>query len=182
MIDIDDHRRELAKLLQPLPAARGNIFGAWCCIALAANSEALSFLESQAGEKEAVQSAMAELDRAWTGTDARTTPLHALQRIDWDPDDIEMKDEASAQAATDLLAAINHYLRWQTGREVVALIACAECVVNAVDYLVSFELIDAATSDPVLHELKAQRAFARELAAATPRGGDRLKYREQLVR
>ena len=180
MIDVHEHRRALAELLRPISAAQGNRFGAWCCLALAANPAALSFLEAQAGRPEPVEAAVTELDRAWTGADLSTERLQAVRSIEWDPDDIAMDEEASAQAATDLLAALEHYLKWQSRRDVAALTACAECVVNAIDYLENFELVDAAVGQPVLRELEAQKAFARELIAGTLQDEDRLKYHEWL--
>jgi hypothetical protein len=180
MIDIQEHRRVLAELLRPVAVPQGNRFGAWCCLALLVIPAASSFLEAQAGEREPVNAVVAELERAWDGADVSTEQLQTLRDIEWDPDEISMDQEAPAQLATDLLAALEHYLKWQSSRDVAALTACAECVVNAIDYLVDFELIDAAVTQPVLRELEAQKAFARELISGTIRKEDRLKYHEWL--
>jgi len=182
MIDIDLHRKTLRQLLERLSVAQGNSFGAWCCIALGANSAALTFLESTPGGESLVQAAMDSLEGAWSGMGAKVLPLETLLRVDWDADGIEVEQEAAAQAATDLLAGIDHYLKWQSSRDVDALVRCAESVIDAVDYLASFESIPPSMTGPVLRELDAQLAFAGEPMAGTVRQADRLKHHEWLVR
>lgn len=181
MIDLPEHERILDALLRRASPAQGNRYAAWCCFALACNASAVVFLEKQDGGTGRTAQALGELDRAWAGLDPVEAPLDALQQVDWDPDDVDMHDEAAAQGATDLLAALKQLVRWRQTRDVAALAACAELVINAIDYLEGFELIDPSIQRPVDGELEAQKQFAQELLAGTIRETDRLKFHEWLI-
>lgn len=180
MIDIREHKRILSDLLKTASPALGNRFAAWCCFALTRNAKAVAFLEAQTGGTSRTAAVLTELDHAWAGNDTVEAPLDALQQVDWDPDDIEMEDEAAAQAATDLLAALKKLVRWQRTRDVDALVSCAELVINAIDYMEGFELLDPSIKQPVERELGAQKQFAQELLAGTIQEADRLKFHEWL--
>ncbi|RQT17125.1 hypothetical protein DF051_12965 [Burkholderia contaminans] len=100
--------------------------------------------------------------------------------MDWDPDAVEMEDDAAAQGATDLLAGLSFLAQWCTGHNVERLVACAEVLINRIDYLESFELIGGHAMNPVENEMNAQKNFARDLVAGILSDQDKRKYHEWL--
>ncbi|MCW3678888.1 hypothetical protein, partial [Burkholderia cenocepacia] len=65
-------------------------------------------------------------------------------------------------------------------QNVQQLVACAEILINRIDYLESFELIGGHVANPVDHEMNVQNDFARELVAGTLTDHDKMKYHEWL--
>lgn len=119
------------------------------------------------------------LDQVWNGNES-SNPLGDLVQVDWDPDAVEMDDDAAAQGATDLLAGLSFLAKWCAEHNVEQLVACAEILINRIDYLESFELIGGHVANPVDHEMKVQKDFARELVVGTLTDRDKMKYHEWL--
>ncbi len=119
------------------------------------------------------------LDQVWNGNE-NPNPLSDLEQVDWDLDAVEMDDDAVAQGAADLLAGLSFLAKWCAEQNVQQLVACAEILINRIDYLESFELIGGHVANPVDHEMNVQNDFARELVAGTLTDHDKMKYHEWL--
>ncbi|WP_148669135.1 hypothetical protein [Burkholderia pyrrocinia] len=156
-------------------------FGVWCCIGLAHDKSIFGFLAKQTGSTGAqINERVGDyLDQVWNGKE-NSNPLRDLEQVDWDPDGIEMDDEAAAQGATDFLAGLSFLAKWCAEHKVERLVACAEVLINRIDYLESFEMIPGHVANPVDREMNAQKNFSRELVAGTLADGDKVKYHEWL--
>ncbi|QRR07822.1 hypothetical protein FPJ27_16425 [Burkholderia sp. MS455] len=157
-------------------------FGVWCCIGLANDESVFRFLAKQTGNAGAhIKGRVGDyLDQIWNGGE-NSNPLIDLEQLDWDPDVVEIDDEAAAQGATDLLAGLSFLAKWCAEHKVERLVACAEVMINRIDYLESFELIGCHVANPVDHEMSVQKKFARELVAGTLTDHDKMKYHEWLL-
>ncbi|WP_152608117.1 hypothetical protein [Burkholderia sp. A9] len=109
-----------------------------------------------------------------------SNPLSDLEQVNWDPDAVEMDDEAAAQGATDLLAGLSFLDKWCAEHKVERVVACAEILVNRIDYLEGFDLIGGNVANPVENEMNFQREFARDLVGGRVSDRDKRKYHEWL--
>ncbi|WP_175676367.1 hypothetical protein [Burkholderia ambifaria] len=181
MFDIESHKKYLESIL-----AAGKVdylarFGVWCCIGLAHDDSIFEFLATHVGGASAqIRQRVGDyLDQVWNGNE-NSNLLSDLEQVEWDPDAVEMDDDAAAQGATDLLAGLSFLAKWCAEHNVERLVACAEILINRIDYLESFELIGGHVANPVDHEMTVQKDFARELVAGTLTGRDKMKYHEWL--
>ncbi|WP_152603910.1 hypothetical protein [Burkholderia pyrrocinia] len=156
-------------------------FGVWCCIGLACDESVFGFLAKQTGSTGAqIKERVGDyLDKIWNGKE-NSSPLRDLGQVNWDPDSVEIDNDAAAQGATDLLAGLSFLEKWCADHKVGRLLACAEVLINRIDYLESFELIGGHVANPVDHEMDVQKDFARELVAGTLTDHDKMKYHEWL--
>ncbi|NTZ83093.1 hypothetical protein FCJ61_08830 [Burkholderia metallica] len=156
-------------------------FGVWCCVGLAYDESVFEFLakHAEATNVQIRQRVDDYLDQVWNGNES-SNPLADLEQVDWNPDAVEMDDDAAAQGAIDLLAGLSFLAKWCAEHNVEQLVACAEILINRIDYLESFELIGGNVANPVDHEMNVQKDFARELVAGTLTDRDKMKYHEWL--
>lgn len=156
-------------------------FGVWCCVGLAHDESVFEFLakHAEATNVQIRQRVDDSLDQVWNGNES-SNPLADLEQVDWDPDAVEMDDDAAVLGATDLLAGLSFLAKWCAEHNVERLVACAEILINRIDYLESFELIGGHVANPVDHEMNVQKDFARELVAGTLTDRDKMKYHEWL--
>lgn len=156
-------------------------FGVWCCIGLSHDESIFRFIAEQTGSNGAQikRRVVDYLDQVWNGIE-NSNPLRSLEQVDWDHDLVEIENDAAAQGATDLLAGLSFLEKWCTEHKVGRLVACAEVLINRIDYLESFELIGGHVANPVDHEMDVQKDFARELVAGTLADHDKMKYHEWL--
>ena len=156
-------------------------FGVWCCIGLANDESVFGFLAKRTGNASVqIKGRVSDyLDQVWNGEESCNS-LTDLEQTDWDPDAVEMDNEAAAQGATDLLAGLSFLAKWRAEHKVERLVECAEVLINRIDYLESFELIGGHVANPVDHEMSVQKDFARELIAGTLTDHDKMKYHEWL--
>ncbi|VWC82011.1 MULTISPECIES: hypothetical protein [Burkholderia] len=181
MFDIEAHKKYLESILATGKFDNLARFGVWCCIGLAHDDSIFEFLATHAGgtSTQIRQRVGDYLDQVWNGNE-NSNPLSDLEQVDWDPDAVEMEDDAAAQGATDLLAGLSFLAQWCTGHNVERLVACAEVLINRIDYLESFELIGGHAANPVENEMNAQKNFARDLVAGILSDQDKRKYHEWL--
>ena len=178
MIDLREHLRALRGQLLAASPLQGDRFAAWCCLPLADDARVAAFLDDRApGLARHVRRA---LEVVWCGEPFDAAVADALWRLEWDADVADGDDEAPALLATDLRTAVAFLRRWQASRDPAHLAACAQSLVNAIDYLHAFELLDAAVARPVEGELDAQRRFASELLADAEPARDRHRHHEWL--
>lgn len=181
MFDIEAHKESLESLLATGKVDHLARFGVWCCIGLTHDVSVFEFLANKSGgvNTQIRDRVLDYLDKVWQGNE-NSNPLNDLEQLDWDPDEIEMSDEAAAQGATDLLAGLSFLGKWCADHNVKELVACAEVLINRIDYLESFDLIDGSVTNPVDHEIEIQRIFASDLAAGNVADNDKKKYHEWL--
>lgn len=181
MLDIEAHKKYLGSVLAGGKLDTLARFGVWCCVGLAHDESIFEFLAKQAGDTstQIKQRVDNYLDQVWNGNES-SSPLSDLEQVDWDPDAVEMDDEAAAQGATDFLAGLSFLMKWCAEHKIERLVACAEVLINRIDYLESFELIGGNVANPVDHEMNVQKDFARELVAGTLTDHDKMKYHEWL--
>ncbi|MPV56847.1 hypothetical protein GD416_10470 [Burkholderia sp. BE24] len=181
MLDIEAHKKYLESVLVGGKLDTLARFGVWCCFGLAHDESIFEFLAKQAGgtSTQIKQQVDNYLGQVWNGNE-NSNPLSDLEKVDWDPDAIGMEDEAAAQGATDLLAGLSFLAKWCAEHKIERLVACAEVLINRIDYLESFEMIDGHVPNPVDHEMNAQKDFSRELVAGALADGDKVKYHEWL--
>lgn len=178
MIDLREHLLGLRGQLRSASPLQGDRFAAWCCLPLADDARVAAFLDERApGLARRVRR---ELEVAWRGETFDAAVADALWRLEWDADVADGDDEAPALLATDLRTAVAFLRRWQASRDPAHLAACAQSLVNAIDYLHAFELLDPAVARPVEGELDAQRRFAGELLADAEPVRDRHRHHEWL--
>ncbi|MDF0506670.1 hypothetical protein POK33_38615 [Burkholderia cenocepacia] len=181
MLDIEAHKESLESLLTTSQVNHVARFGVWCCIGLTHDESVFEFLASKSGgtSTQIRDRVLDYLNEVWQGHE-NTIPLRDIEQVDWDPDEIEMSDEAAAQGATDLLAGLAFLGKWCTDHKVKELASCAEVLINRIDYLESFGLIDGNVANPVDHEVEIQRIFASDLADGNVTDNDKRKYHEWL--
>lgn len=181
IFDIESHKKYLESVLAAGKLDNLARFGVWCCIGLAHDDSIFEFLATHAGGTSAQirQRVDDYLDQVWNGNE-NSNPLSDLEQVDWDPDAVEMDDDVAAQGATDLLAGLSFLAKWCAEHNVERLVACAEILINRIDYLESFELVGGHVANPVDHEINVQKDFARELVAGTLTDRDKMKYHEWL--
>ncbi|WP_155640338.1 hypothetical protein [Burkholderia pseudomultivorans] len=178
MLDIEAHKESLESLLTTGQVDHLARFGVWCCIGLTHDESVFEFLAGKSGgtSTQIKDRVLDYLDEVWQGHE-NTIPLSDIEQVDWDPDEIEMSDEAAAQGATDLLAGLAFLGEWCTDHKVKELVSCAEVLINRIDYLGSFGFIDGNVANPVDREIEIQRIFASDLAAGNVTDNDKRKYR-----
>ncbi|WP_321787957.1 hypothetical protein [Burkholderia pyrrocinia] len=181
MLDIEAHKKYLESVLAGGKIDNLSRFGVWCCVGLAHDESIFEFLSKQAGSTSTqLRHRVGDyLDQIWNGNES-SNPLSDLEQVDWDPDAVEIDDDAAAQGATDLLAGLSFLAKWCAEHNMERLVACAEVLINRIDYLESFELIGGNVANPVDHEMDVQKDFARELVAGTLTDHDKMKYHEWL--
>ncbi|WP_321855817.1 hypothetical protein [Burkholderia cenocepacia] len=181
MFDIKSHKKYIESVLAAGKLDNLARFGVWCCIGLAHDDSIFEFLAAHAGTTSAQirQRVSDYLDQVWNGNE-KFNPLSDLVQVDWDPDAVEMDDDAAAQGTIDLLAGLSFLAKWCVEHNVERLVACAEILINRIDYLESFELIGGHVANPVDHEMNGQKDFARELVAGALTDRDKMKYHEWL--
>ncbi|WP_334002714.1 hypothetical protein [Burkholderia cepacia] len=181
MLDIDAHKKYLESILSVGKFDNVARFGVWCCLGLAHDESIFDFLGAHAGSVSVQirQRVDDYLDQIWNGIE-NSNSLSDLEQVGWDPDAVEMDDDAAAQGATDLLAGLSFLAKWCAEHKVERLVACAEILVNRIDYLESFEIIGRDVANPVEKEVNFQREFARDLVAGGVSDRDKRKYHEWL--
>ncbi|WP_155257269.1 MULTISPECIES: hypothetical protein [Burkholderia] len=181
MFDIESHKKYLESVLADGKLDNLARFGVWCCIGLSHDDSIFEFLATHAGGTRAHirQRVGAYLDQVWNGNE-NSNLLSDLEQVDWGGDAVEMDGNAAAHGATDLLAGLSFLEKWCAEHNVERLVACAEILINRIDYLESFDLIGGYVANPVVHEMSVQRDFARELVAGTLADRDKMKYHEWL--
>ncbi|WP_175695306.1 hypothetical protein [Burkholderia ambifaria] len=181
MPDIEVHKEYLEKILTAGKLDSLARFGVWCCIGLAHDDAIFEFLapHARATSTQIKRRVGNYLDQVWNGNQ-NSNPLSDLERVGWDPDAVVMDADAAAQGATDLLAGLSFLAQWCTRHNVERLVACAEVLINRIDYLESFELIGGHVADPVENEMNAQKDFARDVVAGVLSDHDKRKYHEWL--
>ncbi|WP_175779415.1 hypothetical protein [Burkholderia anthina] len=109
--NVEAHKKYLRSSL----VAVGNLnnltrFGVWCCAGLAHDESVFAFLAKhmEATNEQIRQRVDDYLDRIWNGNESSNS-LSNLELVDWDPDAVEMDDDAAAQGATDLLAGLSFF-------------------------------------------------------------------------
>lgn len=180
MLDVQAHKDHLEALLATAKAGHPGKFGAWCCFALTLDASAFLFLIHHAGAPGDLESKVTDyLDEIWRGNEASQLSVDLVQ-IDWDPDEVETADEAAAQSATDLLAGLSFLSKWCSQRDIKKLVACAEVVINRIDYLESFELMKHDVANAVDREALSQTDFFRDLCDGRVGEADKFRYHEWL--
>ncbi|WP_175857545.1 hypothetical protein [Burkholderia anthina] len=156
-------------------------FGVWCCVGLTHDESVFVFLAKhvEAESAEVRQRVSDYLDLVWNGSE-NSNLLSDIQQVDWDPDAVEMDGDAAAQGATDLLAGLSFLGKWCAEHNVERLVACAEVLINRIDYLESFELIGRHAANSVESEMNSQKDFVQELVAGSISDQDKRKYHEWL--
>nr|WP_244108961.1 hypothetical protein [Burkholderia anthina] len=181
MFDIEMHKKYIESILAA--GKRENLarFGVWCCIGLAHDDSIFEFLAMHMGSAstQIKQRVRDYLDQVWNGNE-NANPLNDLEQVDWDPDAVEMNDDAAVQGATDLLAGLSLLIKWCAEHNVARLVECAEVLINRIDYLESFELIGGCVANPVDGEMNSQKIFARDLVVGGVSDQDKMKYHEWL--
>ncbi|WP_124891725.1 hypothetical protein [Burkholderia sp. Bp9090] len=181
MFDIEAHKKYLKSILASGKLDTLARFGVWCCIGLAHDDSIFEFLATYAGSTsiQIRQRVDDYLEHVWNGN-INPNPLSDLEQVNWDPDAVEMDDDAAAQGATDLLAGLSFLDKWCAEHKVELVVACAEVLVNRIDYLEGFDLIGGNVDNPVENEMKFQREFARDLVGGGVSDRDKRKYHEWL--
>ncbi|UEP30983.1 MULTISPECIES: hypothetical protein [unclassified Burkholderia] len=181
MSDIETHKEYLGSILAAGKLDNLARFGVWCCIGLAHDDAIFEFLATHAtGTSAQIKQRVGDyLDQVWSGNQT-PNPLSDLEQVDWDPDAVAMDDDAVAQGTTDLLAGLSFLAQWCTGHNVERLVACAEVLINRIDYLENFELIGGHVTNLVENEMNAQKDFAWDLVADVLSDQDKRKYHEWL--
>ncbi|WP_175747183.1 hypothetical protein [Burkholderia pyrrocinia] len=183
MTTVTEHKENLVRELAALDSASQLKFAAWCCFALAGERSIFDFLSrySDLSALDIHARIIKGLDGVWEGGEAGADLLD-LNIREWDVDEISMSDDADAQGALDLLAALSFLSAWARTHSTTDLASCAEQVINRIDYLEAFEILRADIKFPVEQEIREQAEFIDDLRCGRVGVGDKVEYQERLLR
>ena len=183
MTTVTEHKENLARELATLDSAGQLKFAAWCCFALAGERSIFDFLSrySDLSASDIRARIIKVLDGVWEGGEAGAD-FSDLNIREWDVDEISMSDDAAAQGALDLLAALSFLSAWVRTHSTADLASCAEQVTNRIDHLEAFEILLADIKFPVEQEILAQAEFIDDLQCGRVGVGDKAEYHERLLR
>ncbi|WP_217591246.1 hypothetical protein [Burkholderia sp. GbtcB21] len=113
MTTVTEHKENLARELATLDLASQLKFAAWCCFALVGERSIFDFLSrySDLSASDIHARIVKGLDGVWEGDEAGAD-FSDLNILEWDVDEISLSDDADAQRALDLLAALSFLSEW----------------------------------------------------------------------
>ncbi|MPV67482.1 hypothetical protein [Burkholderia sp. BE17] len=183
MTTVIERKENLARELATLDLASQLKFSAWCCFALVGESSVFDFLSrySDLSASDIHARIVKGLDGVWEGDEAGAD-FSDLNILEWDVDEINVRDDAAAQGALDLLAALSFLSKWARAHSTSDLANCAEQVINRVDYLETFGILRADIEFPVEQEIRVQEEFIDDLRSGRVCVGDKVECQGRLLR
>jgi hypothetical protein len=186
MVTMKQHINTLSNILSETSESHQTKFAAWCCFPFTKDQSVLNFLELVASA-EFNDKCMTIINLAWSGQLDKTSAIshqQTVDSIDWDPESVDDDQEGGHQGATDFLAAMSFFLQSvNITNAPLLLAACAENLINRIDYLADFSDDEDAEVFKVLAELEFenQTRFASDLVQNVIANDDLDKYHKKVI-